>query len=204
MPGATVEDIQHETIESPYRLAWTRVGKVVIPLLLIVLAASYWFIYIYIPAQIEPESPKVVPTTKIATPSAKKDETAGWEVYKSKVYNYQIFYPSDKKWSVTPHSTSEEPQDPINTARLSINNKFSLEVKVFTQYNKEIPTDSKTINVSEEIGYFYKSDLNEKILLFNHKEYGYSLTFSNTSQFNSEEDFEDFVVKIISTFKFLD
>ena len=73
MPGPTVEEIHHETIESPYRLSWKRVGKVIIPLLLIVLAISYWFLYMYIPNKIAlPDKPTMIPTIKVATPSAKK------------------------------------------------------------------------------------------------------------------------------------
>ncbi len=106
MPGPTVENIQHETIESPYRLAWTRIGKVILPLLFIVLAASYWFVYIYIPAKIEPESPKVIsptktasPSAKKATPSAKTDKAVGWKSYDNKKYKYSLKYP--KNWNVS-------------------------------------------------------------------------------------------------------
>jgi hypothetical protein len=102
MPGPTVEELHHETIESPYRLAWKRVGKVVIPILLIVLVAAYWFLYVYIPAQIgPPDKPIMIPTTKIATSSAKKAETADWKSYENKEYKYSLKYP--KNW----HSSTE-------------------------------------------------------------------------------------------------
>ncbi len=72
MPQKGINEPIHEIIESPYRISWTRVGKIILPPLLLVLILSYWFVYIHIPSLIEPsKEPIKIPDIKTASPSAK-------------------------------------------------------------------------------------------------------------------------------------
>ncbi len=74
MPTSTPADNIHETIESPYRISWVRVGKYVFPLLILVLIIASWFVYVYIPSNLE-QDPVLIPDAKTATSSANTDST---------------------------------------------------------------------------------------------------------------------------------
>lgn len=75
MPNFQNKEIVHETIESPYRISWSRVGKFVLPPLILVLATSIWFVHFYIPSKIDPQNQNTfIPETKVATTSAGKNE----------------------------------------------------------------------------------------------------------------------------------
>ncbi|MEX0616829.1 MAG: hypothetical protein WD231_03410 [Candidatus Woykebacteria bacterium] len=91
-------------VESPYRISWKRIGKFVIPILLLALAFAIWFMYFYIPPKLEPTDPQTptpdfeqaTESAKPATGSAKKDETAGWEIIVSKKQGFSFKYPKDR------------------------------------------------------------------------------------------------------------
>src|SRR3989344_7188301 len=74
MPDTAPKEITHETIESPYRISWTRLGKIVIPLLLLVLTGALWFDYLYIPSKLKAQGQNIaIPDTSVATTSANKN-----------------------------------------------------------------------------------------------------------------------------------
>ena len=71
MPILQKQELTHETIESPYRISWTRLGKFVIPPLLLILAVSFWFVYFYIPSNIDSQNQDTFsPEIKTVNPSA--------------------------------------------------------------------------------------------------------------------------------------
>ena len=145
-----IEEPKHEIFESPYRISWIRVGKFVIPLALITLAAAYWFTFIYIPSKIEPpKETSVLPDTeatasaKPATQSAKKDEVENWKIYENKKMGFSLKYPND--WSVDDKTIeysvdffAKEGVDELAPAHLSITKATSGEVynEVATSYNE--------------------------------------------------------------------
>ena len=102
MTNSTPADTSHEIIESPYRISWVGVGKYVIPLLILVLIIALWFVYIYIPSNLE-QDPVLIPDTKTSTSSADKNSTVNLPDVLSKpteysgknfcmeVYYYQAF-----------------------------------------------------------------------------------------------------------------
>lgn len=71
MPNFQNKEIIRETIESPYRISWARMGKFVLPPLILILATSIWFVYFYIPSKIDLQNQNTfTPETKVATSSA--------------------------------------------------------------------------------------------------------------------------------------
>ena len=103
MPESTPDKDQHDTIESPYRISWRRVLKIILPIFVLFFAIAYWFVGIYTPSKIE--APNTVPTpdfqestssAKPATGSAQKDESKEWSIFKNKKFPYQVKYP--KGW----------------------------------------------------------------------------------------------------------
>lgn len=76
MPNLQKQEITPETIESPYRISWPRLGKFVIPPLVLILATAIWFVYFYIPANIDSQNQNTFsPELKTASPSAGKNES---------------------------------------------------------------------------------------------------------------------------------
>ena len=78
------------------RVFWMVAAAVVILAIVILL---WWWFFLRGPKEVT--NPASRPPTKIstpsATPSAKKDETAGWEVYKNTDLGFQLKYPSEVK-----------------------------------------------------------------------------------------------------------
>ena len=75
MPNFPHRETIHETIESPYRISWTRVCKYVLPPLILILGTFIWFVYFYIPSKIDLQNQNTfIPETKVATSSAEKNE----------------------------------------------------------------------------------------------------------------------------------
>jgi len=74
MPILQKQEVTHETIESPYRISWVRLGKFVLPPLILILAVAIWFVYFYIPANIDSQNQNTFsPEIKTASPSAGKN-----------------------------------------------------------------------------------------------------------------------------------
>lgn len=71
MPESTPDKDQHDTIESPYRISWGRLLKIVTPVFILFLAIAYWFVGIYTPSKIVAPSTTTTPDLQQATPSAK-------------------------------------------------------------------------------------------------------------------------------------
>lgn len=93
------------TIESPYRISWKRIGKFVIPILLVALAVAYWFMFFYLPPKLEPtETTTPTPDFEQATGSAQtatksaSEKTANWKIYTSLNNDYSFKYPSN--WTI--------------------------------------------------------------------------------------------------------
>ena len=77
MTDSTIEEVTQETIESPYRISWVRVGRFLIPLLILVLIISFWFLNVYIPSSLDqPKESIFIPDTKVTTSSAKAVSTS--------------------------------------------------------------------------------------------------------------------------------
>jgi len=74
MPNTAPKEVTNETIESPYRISWIRLGKIVIPLLLLVLTSALWFDYLYIPSKLKDQGQNIaIPDTSVSTTSANKN-----------------------------------------------------------------------------------------------------------------------------------
>ena len=166
------EEVKHEIVESPYRISWVRVGKFIIPLALIMLAAAYWFTFIYIPSKIEPPketqlipNTEATPSAKKATQSAKKDETVGWKTYTSKQGSYSIKYPVG--WFIGLETTSDIPDSPgggkmfilqLTSCDTSKNNQCTLkgkenflQITAYDKYTEGLENFYQALNSGREI-----------------------------------------------------
>ena len=101
MPESTPEKEQHDTIESPYRISWRRLLKIILPIFVLFFAIAYWFVGIYTPSKIE--APTTIPTpdfqeatqsAKPTTSSAQKDETADWTEYTYNKFKISFKHPN--------------------------------------------------------------------------------------------------------------
>ena len=71
MPESTPEKEQHDTIESPYRISWRRLLKIILPIFVLFFAIAYWFVGIYTPSKITESTPIPTPDFQESTLSAK-------------------------------------------------------------------------------------------------------------------------------------
>jgi len=101
MPESTPDKDQHDTIESPYRISWRRLLKIIIPIFVLFFAIAYWFVGIYTPSKIEapttvptPDFQEATPSAKTATGSAQKDKIEGWKRYSNDKIGFSLKYPT--------------------------------------------------------------------------------------------------------------
>jgi len=94
MPELPVQTNVPQANATPSRFNWKNVllGVVIGLILIAVIGITFW----YFTKPKESETP-VTTTTKTSTPSAKKDETAGWKTTTNDVLGYSIKFPSN--WS---------------------------------------------------------------------------------------------------------
>ena len=102
MPESTPEKEQHDTIESPYRISWRRLLKIILPIFVLFFAIAYWFVGIYTPSKVVapttiqiPDIQESTSSAKPATVSAKITRTADFTTFEDKKLGITFNYPSD-------------------------------------------------------------------------------------------------------------
>jgi len=102
MPESTPDKDQHNTIESPYRISWRRLLKIITPIFVLFLIIAFWFVGVYTPSKVVapatipiPETQESTPSAKPTTESAQKDETADWVTFQNEKMGISMKYPSD-------------------------------------------------------------------------------------------------------------
>ena len=128
MPESTPEKEQHDTIESPYRISWRRLLKIILPIFVLFFAIAYWFVGIYTPSKIL--APTTIPTpdfqestlsAKPATGSAQQNETADWKTYNNTELGVSLKLPSEFPFS---QELTSELDGPVTRVNFSDNKDF--------------------------------------------------------------------------------
>lgn len=175
MPESTTEKVQHDTIESPYRISWRRLLKIILPIFVLFFAIAYWFVGIYTPSKIEAPTTVPIPdfqestlSAKPATPSAQVEGTEDWKSYTNSKLGISLKHPNEFS---TILERSDSLEETITSVVFGSNKDFSLadpDVTVFEVAKGKFKTAYEKIS-SLEIN---KTSTDETA--------GTSVTFENT------------------------
>lgn len=96
MPRAAPKISKPSVIINPFLISWKNVVIALLVGISVISAAVVGYYYLQLKG-LAPPPPVSFPKT--ATPSAQKDETAGWKTYQNKGLEFTIKYPSD--WEIS-------------------------------------------------------------------------------------------------------
>ena len=116
-------------------ISWPKVILTVLTIVVVagaIAASLFWYFYVR-----QPEEPTATATTKQsttsakkATPSAQKDETAGWKKYTNNELKFSFKYPSDWSEAVGHYNDTPDSQGGVTFIASSGNNDHSLSLGV--------------------------------------------------------------------------
>ena len=214
-------------------VSWSKIILTVLVIVIVtaIIAGAYWYFVLSKPTGEVDTSPIKVSTpsdkkaTSSATPSAKKDETAGWKTYINKELGFSIKYPPN--WSYNDAAKYEsdncEPgpgvpetiaifaEQDLKCAGIAAGIGGDFQVSVgSTEYKplEQLPTQKfeYTVIDGERAAKTYKTGNSEgpwcncTRIYFNHKGRGYTIEHINK---DLQGNYDLIYDQILSTFKFL-